>query len=107
MAEPIREALAPVAKKIIAAFVFGSVAKRSDTASSDIDLMVVSHKVDYTDVIKALLTANARLGREVNPTIYNRPEFAARLREGNAFVQRVLAQPKLWIIGNENDLPAA
>ncbi len=107
VAEPLREALAPLARKISAAFVYGSVAKRSDTAKSDIDLMIVSDKVAYPDVMEALQAVSARLGREVNPTIYNRRELATRLREGNAFVQRVLAQPKLWIIGDDDDLSAA
>lgn len=106
LAEPLREALAPLARGISAAFVYGSVAKRSDTARSDIDLMIVSDTVDYPDVMQALQTATLRLGREVNPAIYNRRELAARLREGNAFVRRVLDQPKLWIIGSESDLAA-
>src|SRR3990167_8175525 len=47
LAEPLREALAPLAKRITAAFVFGSVAKRSDTAASDIDVLVLSDRLDY------------------------------------------------------------
>ena len=43
LAQPLREALAPLAPRITAAFVFGSVAKRSDTAASDID--VQSHRL--------------------------------------------------------------
>src|SRR3972149_5723600 len=42
LAEPLREALAPLAKRTTAAFVFGSVAKRSDTATSDIDVLALS-----------------------------------------------------------------
>jgi hypothetical protein len=45
-----------------------------------------------------------RLGREINPTIYSRSELAKRVRNRNAFVRNVLAQPKLWLIGGENDL---
>ena len=39
---PLRRALAPFAKRIAAAFVYGSVAKGADTAKSDIDVMVIS-----------------------------------------------------------------
>ena len=106
LAEPLREALSPVASGILAAFVFGSVAKRKDTATSDIDLMVVSDRLTYADVFEALEPVTARLGRTINPTVYSRRELAKRRREGNAFVTRVLAQPKLWIIGTENDLAA-
>src|SRR5689334_22338152 len=37
LVEPLRAALMPLSAKIHAAFVFGSVAKREDSASSDID----------------------------------------------------------------------
>lgn len=104
LAEPLREALAPLAKKIAAAFVFGSVAKRSDTAASDIDLMLVSDKLSYADVFAALEAASERLGRTVNPTIFTRKELAKRIAEGHAFVTRVLAQPKVWLIGSEDEL---
>ena len=104
LAEPLREALAPLAKKIAAAFVYGSVAKRQDTAASDIDLMLISDKLTYQDVFKVLEDVGARLGRAVNPTLMTRKEVAKRVADGNAFVTRVLAQPKLWLIGGEHDL---
>jgi predicted nucleotidyltransferase len=104
MAEPLREALAPLADRIDAAFVYGSVAKRADTVASDIDLMIVSDSVDYPDAMQALQAASVALGREVSPTIYKRRELASRRDEGNAFVRRVLEQPKLWIYGDDDAL---
>ena len=104
LAEPLREALTPLAKRLRAAFVFGSVAKRQDTTASDIDLMIISDKLVYADVFRALEPVNARLGRTVNPTILTRKELAKRIAEDNAFVTRVLAQPKLWLFGGEDDL---
>jgi predicted nucleotidyltransferase len=106
LAEPLRDALTPLASRIIAAFVFGSVAKRKDTAASDIDLMVVSDRLTYADVFEALEAVSSMLGRTINPTIYTRREFVKRRRESNAFLTRVLAQPKLWILGTDDDLPA-
>ena len=106
LAEPLREALAPLASKIVAAFVYGSVAKRKDTAASDIDLMVMSDYVTYADVFGALEPIGDRLGRLVNPTVYTTKDFAKRLKQRNAFLTRVVAQPKVWIIGNEDVLPA-
>jgi predicted nucleotidyltransferase len=106
LAEPLRNALTPFASRIIAAFVFGSVTKRKDTAASDIDLMVVSDKLTYADVFEALEAVSSKLGRIVNPTLYSRREFAKRRRQSNAFLTRVLVQPKLWIIGTDDDLPA-
>ncbi len=106
LAEPLREALAPLASRMIAAFVYGSVAKRRDTAASDIDLLVVSDTLTYADIFGALEPLAAKLGRAINPTVYSRRELARRRKEDNAFVTRVLAQPKVWIIGAEDDLPA-
>lgn len=103
-ADPLRQALAPLAKKIAAAFVYGSVARHNDTAASDIDLMIVSDGLGYADVMSALHSTQERLGREINPTIYSRSELARRVRNRNAFVRNVLAQPKLWLIGGEHDL---
>src|SRR3990170_8350262 len=104
LAEPLRDALAPLAKRITAAFVFGSVAKRGDTAASDIDVLVLSDSVDYADVFAALQAAEAKLGRTVNPTVYSPANWRRKRKEGNAFVVKVAAQPKLFLIGAEEDL---
>jgi predicted nucleotidyltransferase len=104
LAEPLREALRPLAKRITAAFVFGSVAKRNDTASSDIDVLVISDSVDYADVFAALQPAEAKLGRTVNPTVYTPANWRKKQKEGNAFVVKVAAQPKVFVIGTGEDL---
>src|SRR5512135_882500 len=104
LADPLRAALAPFADDIIAAFVFGSVAKRQDTAASDIDLMVVSDTVGYADLYSALEAVGTRLGRAVNPTVYTRKQLAKRRQEDTAFIRRVLEQPKVWIIGSDDAL---
>ena len=106
LAMPLRDALMPLADRLHAAFVFGSVAKGSDTASSDIDLMLVSDALTYADAMAALHPLMERLGREINPTLYTRAELRKRIAEGNSFVTRVLAQPRLWLIGNDDALAA-
>jgi len=106
LADVLREALRAVAHEIRAAFVYGSVAKEEDNASSDIELLVVSDRLSCADLFEALEAAASRLGRKVAPTIYSRQELAARSKEHNAFVTRVLQQPKVWVIGSERDLAA-
>ena len=106
LVDVIRTALAPLAAQIDSAFVFGSVAKNTDTAKSDIDLIVISEKLAYAELFAALEPATLRLGRTVNPTVYTLKEIQKRLREGNAFVKRVLGQPKLWIIEDRHGLTA-
>ena len=104
LAEPLREALAPLAKRITAAFVFGSVAKRTDTAASDIDVLVISDSVEYADLFAALQAAEAKLGRTVNPTVYTQANWRRKRKDGNAFVVKVAARPKVFLIGTEEDL---
>ena len=106
LAMPLRDALMPLADRLHAAFVFGSVAKGSDTARSDIDLMLVSDALTYADAMAALHPLMERLGREINPTLYTRAELRKRIAEGNSFVTRVLAQPRLWLIGSDDALAA-
>jgi len=106
LADVLREALAPLTDRIALAFVFGSVAKGTDTAASDIDLMVVADELGYTDLFEGLAAAEQTLGRKVNPTLYTRAELAEKCRAENNFVMRVLAQPKIFLIGGEHQLPA-
>ena len=99
---PLQAALAPFAEHITDAFVYGSLAKGTDTAQSDVDLMIVGEELDYPKVYEALQEAERILDRKVNPTLYSRKEFRKRRREQNPFLERVLAQPKLWMIGSEH-----
>jgi predicted nucleotidyltransferase len=105
LAEPLRVALSKLSSRIRLAFIYGSVAKRQDTAFSDVDLMVVADKLPYAQLVRALEEASSLLGRQVNPTILSRREFAERAKVGKSFLTRVLAQPKIWLIGTEGDLP--
>jgi predicted nucleotidyltransferase len=104
LAEPLRAALKPLSAQINAAFVFGSVAKATDDSESDVDLMVISDSLTYGEVFGALERVGRTLRREVNPTVYTTVEFSKRARAENAFVTRVLGQPRLWIVGSEDDL---
>lgn len=104
LAGVLRAALAPLAAQIKQAFVFGSIAKQTDTAQSDVDLLVVSDSLGYADLFVVLEDATRTLGRTINPAIYTQAEFAARLQGDNAFVHRVMQQPKIWLMGQETTL---
>jgi predicted nucleotidyltransferase len=104
LVDVLRDALAPVAEKVRAAFVYGSVAKGQDSAGSDIDLMILSDHLTYPDLFSSLEAATARLGRSVSPTIYTSKEWHKRVKEDRVFIKRVVSQPKLWLIGNDGDL---
>src|SRR5260370_6272234 len=53
LAEPIRQSFRPYADAIKSAFIYGSVAKGTDTAHSDIDLMVIGDDLNYSDLYTA------------------------------------------------------
>ncbi len=104
LVDVLRAAFEPVASSISAAFIYGSIAKGQDTAASDIDVLVISDSLAYADLFTVLEEASARLGRKVAPTLYSSTEFAERAKRENAFVTRILAQPKVWLIGDEHVL---
>lgn len=106
LADVLRNALAPLAQHIDVAFVYGSVARQQDTAHSDVDVLIVSGTLGYAEVFGALEPAAATLGRKVNPSLYQPADVAKRIREENAFITRVLQQPKIWLIGDEEQLHA-
>jgi predicted nucleotidyltransferase len=101
LADVLRAALLPLAPQITLAFVFGSMAKQQDTAASDVDLLVVSDTLGYGDVFGALEAASQTLGRTINPALYTVADFKARRLGDNAFINRVMQQPKIWLIGQE------
>ena len=102
LADPLREALMPLASSIDAAFVYGSVARREDTAASDVDLMVIADKLSYGELLAALEQLAETLGRRVNPTVMSRREWTKRVNARSAFVTRLMTQPRIWLIGNED-----
>lgn len=106
LAATLRTALMPLAAQIDAAFVYGSIAKGSDTATSDIDLMLISDTLTYADAMAALHPTMEALRRPINPTLYTKDELRKRIEAGNSFMTRVLAQPRIWLIGGEHDLAA-
>lgn len=102
--EALREALEPLSAKIRLAFVYGSLAKGSDTAASDVDLMVISDDLAYADLFSVVSDAEKRLGRKVNPNVYSPNEVRRKLAAGESFMSRVLQQPKIFILGSQHDL---
>ena len=99
----LRQALAPLAKRIQAAFIYGSLARGEESARSDVDVLVVG-KVSFGDVVHALRSAEERLSREVNPAVYPPAEFKAKLAAKHHFLTTVLNEPKVFLIGNQHDL---
>jgi len=104
IADVIRAALVSVVEQIDLAFIYGSIAKGDDTASSDIDLLVVTNSLAYADVMTLLTDAEQSLGRPINPSIYTAEQIKDKLEQKNAFLVRVVEQPKIWVKGGDDDI---
>jgi predicted nucleotidyltransferase len=104
LAEPIRRALEPYADRITVAFVYGSVAKGTDTAQSDIDLMVIGDELNYAELYGAAQQAENTLHRKISPTFLSPDEWKKKVSQKNSFVNKLSVQPKILIVGSEKDL---
>jgi len=102
LADVLREALAGV-KGIALAFVFGSVAKGSFDARSDVDVLIVGN-ASFAEISDALTAAERRLNREVTPTVYSLDEFRQKIAEEHHFLTRALFEPKIMLVGDEDDI---
>jgi predicted nucleotidyltransferase len=95
----LREALQALASEIKAAWIYGSIAKQSETAQSDVDVMLVANNLPLSRVLEVIVPLEHELGRKINPTCFTPAEFERRLGDPDSFVNRVLAQPVLPLIG--------
>lgn len=103
LSDVLTAALIPISEKLQSAFVFGSVASGKVNAKSDIDLLLIG-EVGYSEVVPLLHPLQEQLGREINPKIFAANEWAKLVKDNGAFVHDVLSKPKLFIIGNEQQL---
>lgn len=104
LAEPIRKSLQPYADAIKAAFVYGSVAKGTDTAQSDIDLMVIGDELNYSDLYTAAQSAQDKLRRKVNPTFLSPKDWLRKTSDRGSVIGKISTAPKIFIIGSEKDI---
>jgi predicted nucleotidyltransferase len=103
IADVLREAMEPLADRIQAAFVYGSVARGDERSGSDLDVMILG-EAKFAEVVHALAAAQETLRREINPNLYPIREFRAKVAAGDPFLKRVLADKKIFLIGDAHDL---
>jgi predicted nucleotidyltransferase len=104
LAEPIRQSLRPYSDAIKSAFIYGSVAKGTDTAHSDIDLMVIGDNLNYSDLYTAAHAAESRLRRKVNPLLLSFKDWRRKASDEGSVIGKISHSPKIFIIGSEEDL---
>lgn len=102
MADVLLQALAPAAAQIQVAFVFGSMAQARESAGSDIDLMLIGD-LSFGQAVQLIYPTQASLGREVNPKVFSKDEFAQKAAT-DGFLGDVLSKPKIFLIGGDDEL---
>ncbi len=101
LVDVFKEAL--IDKRIKVAFVFGSIAEGEERAGSDVDMMIIA-SLGTRELSGMLSGVTDKIGREINPHIFDEKEFRKRIQDKDHFVTRVMESPKIFIIGDENDL---
>lgn len=99
LADVLTDALQPLSGKIETALVFGSVARGEETASSDVDLLVVGD-AGFAEVVKALHPAQTVLSREINPVVFSKAEIQKRIKNRDHFIQQILKQNTIPVLGD-------
>ena len=105
LGDALRTQLEKLGDKVRLVFLYGSVARGEETASSDIDIMLVG-EVSSREVASMLAPVKRALNREINSSVYRPTEFRKRFVERQPFVTNVLKEPKIFVLGNEGDLEA-
>jgi predicted nucleotidyltransferase len=90
-------------KGIEVAFIYGSFAKHEETAKSDIDLLIIG-KIDDSRLLREINKLEEILKREINYSIFRREEFKQKMKEKDSFIKDLLKNPKIFLIGEQNDL---
>lgn len=103
IADVLRSAFLPSTGCIKVAFIFGSFASGNEDKASDIDVMVVG-ETSFGDVVSLLSSAEEKLGREINSVVYPIAEFKKKVKGDHHFVNTVLGDKKIFLIGNEDEL---
>ena len=103
VARALEDAMSPLSKRIEVAFVFGSWASGTENADSDVDLMVIGD-VSFSEVVNTVGSLQEELRREINPSVYPAKEFCRKLSEGHQFLTRVTQGPKVFLIGDADQL---
>ena len=102
LAGVLSDALADLSDRIDLAFIFGSLAVGQQKYSSDVDLMIIGD-ISLLEAVKALASAQGKLGREINPVVMTADRFASQAEKKERFISRVVEEPKIFVMGDAND----
>ena len=103
VADVLRKMLVPFKNHIRLAFIYGSIAKGSANAASDVDLLLVAD-LPPSEVSLPLERTQKQLGRKISMITYSSNEFGSMLAQEHHFISAVLKGPKIWLVGNDRTL---
>jgi predicted nucleotidyltransferase len=107
VADPLRKALEKLGRRIELALLYGSVAKGTDSASSDLDVLIVGDGMTLEEVLSALASAEKQVGRSIHPTLLSAAEYRKRRHADHSFLNRVLTGDTLVLVGSIDDTRSA
>jgi len=96
-------ALRDLEDRIRLAFIFGSIARGEERSQSDLDLLVVGD-ISFSELVEALSDAESTLHREIHPSLFSADEFRGRRESKDHFLDSVLREEKVFVIGGEDEL---
>ena len=99
----VRSALVQLKERLNLVLLYGSVAYGEETRDSDVDVLIVGN-VTFAEIVEKLSPAQNLLGREINPTVYELEEFLSKVRNGHHFLDSVLNEEFIYLIGDKSEL---
>jgi predicted nucleotidyltransferase len=100
--DKLSSALQPLLHQIHTAFIYGSIARKEEVSTSDVDIMIIG-EAKFADIVKRLKPVERIIDREINPTVYQINEFMKGLSE-SSFLMEVMEGEKVFVIGNDKKL---
>jgi predicted nucleotidyltransferase len=87
---------------VAVALIYGSYAKDTMRADSDIDLVIVGKSRAETKLLREIKKIEKSVDREINFSLYTKKEFAEKRRKKDAFLEEVLSDKYILLKGTLN-----
>jgi len=100
----LHSTLGPMRKSLNVAFVYGRTAQEGEPTTDAIELLLIGENTTYGELLSRLPVAERILRRKINPNLYSLPDFRRRVREQQGFILNVLAERKIFVLGDESGL---
>lgn len=100
--DPFKEDIELLNNKTSYGFIFGSLAKGTNTPDSDIDIFLIGN-LTYHDAGSFIFKLGRELSQEVNVAIFTPEDFLKGIKNKNTFILNVLNEPKIWLFGDKGE----